>query len=1412
MIKQSVKMLLAFLVLLAVPSWAQSYPATDSFSGSGALSASWTQAAPTGLSFPPVALVRSSGTVVPGTASPPTSYPWGLALYSGETFNSDQYAQAVFVTHSTAGGRTGPCVLMSSVGSGYCYSGDDGVVHGYSNAIYDTIPVTGCPIPASGDVIKLSSVGSTLTCTDVTKGTFASGPASAGYHTTGMPGVLVDQFYGSTVYALTSFQADCIPTCSLGTVATPTFSPVAGTYTSAQTVTINDSTSGATLHYTTDGTTPTATSATYSTPITVSVSKTVKALGIKTGYTNSLVGSATYTINGCPAVSLPYTDSFGTAGALSSCWTQTTASGTQPVIITAPGVISTSSGYGIVTFTGLPVNTPKSIQAAINGPQNGGNESSLCMLDSAANGICFIPGLNQAYIFTNGVATSLYMGNCPSQMGHTYRLDASTTATTVTDVTSSTVICSTSGYTGISSLYPGVVVYSTGSLGPVTVNGSAGGGTVATPTFSPVAGTYTSAQTVTISDTTSGSTLHYTTDGSTPTATSTTYTAPITVATTETVKAIGVETGWTNSAVGSAVYTLKVATPTFSPVAGTYGSAQTVTISTTTSGATLHYTTDGTTPTATSTTYTTPITVSVSETVKALGVKTGYTNSAVGSAAYVIGTTVATPTFSPVAGTYTSAQSVAISDSTSGATIHYTTDGTTPTASSATYSTPITVSVSETIKAIGIKAGLTNSAVGSAAYTLVVATPTFSPVAGTYGSAQTVTISTATAGATLHYTTDGSTPTGSSTTYSSPITVSVSETVKAIGVKTGWTNSAVGSAAYTIGGGSGQTWYVRPDGGTRYSSNVPTGQCNGKFDVSYASTGGGTNQNCAFNDFRYMWDDDSGAVGAGAWVIAGGDTVIVRGCTAGPNQVNPANPTCRIGWDQGGGGGPTNLWCQFGGSYTCYNPPIPAGTATQHTRILGQCVLAGNCNTGNTTNRANLTQLFGGFGLYETFNLDSTQYVDIEGIELTTHNGVCTRNGSPAYPRGCSSSPPLDDYAQSGFMTNNSSANITFQDVYVHGFNAWGFFGPIGGPITMTRVFSGFNAMGGWSFDDGSDTPDATGSSINASYVTMEGNGCYEQYPIVNTAFPAQACYDSISNGFGDGWSGQDTELSSFTCDHCVMEYNTKDAFIGPHTQMDTLVITNSVSIGNMGAQWKWGENTNGTILFQNNLTVTNCIRMSETIPGAAQNFNQATGLGGSYLTNYCRAGGAGFANVERAGEVNNFYGNTIVAAGNIVFQVGCGYYSPGNIFNTETNCASTVNTSKDNNFLGYTDPNPILGVPSALYCSLDSDGNTCEVISNTGVQFTASYDDEVGLKGGTTDTCGSNHILCTDPKLMNEPVTPWPGSETALDVFNPFTGGNSFYPTSGSPLIGAGIAIPGLTTDYYGTTRPNPPSMGGVE
>ena len=165
--------------------------------------------------------------------------------------------------------------------------------------------------------------------------------------------------------------------------------------------------------------------------------------------------------------------------------------------------------------------------------------------------------------------------------------------------------------------------------------------TVATPTFSPVAGTYTAAQNVTIACATAGADIYYTLDGSNPTASSTKYTGPIAVSTTTTIKAIAVKSGMNNSAIATAAYTItsapvdKPATPTFNPAGGTYTTAQNVTIACATAGADIRYTLDGSNPTASSALYTGPVAISATTTVKAVAIKDGQLSD-VATATYTI--------------------------------------------------------------------------------------------------------------------------------------------------------------------------------------------------------------------------------------------------------------------------------------------------------------------------------------------------------------------------------------------------------------------------------------------------------------------------------------------------------------------------------------------------------------------------------------------------------------------------------------------------------------------------------------------------------------------------------------------------------------------------------------------------------
>ena len=133
--------------------------------------------------------------------------------------------------------------------------------------------------------------------------------------------------------------------------------------------------------------------------------------------------------------------------------------------------------------------------------------------------------------------------------------------------------------------------------------------------------------------------------------------------------------------------------------------------------------------------------------------------------------------------------------------IRYTLDGTDPTASTGTvYSGPIDLSANGTspvtIKAITVRSG-NASDVSTETVTLTLA----APVITVDGAAGTATI-TAAAGTTIYYTTDGSTPTTSSTQYTGALSgLSLMTTIKAIAVKSGWNNSPVASAQLTIPSG-----------------------------------------------------------------------------------------------------------------------------------------------------------------------------------------------------------------------------------------------------------------------------------------------------------------------------------------------------------------------------------------------------------------------------------------------------------------------------------------------------------------------------------------------------------------------------------------------------------------------------------
>jgi hypothetical protein len=142
--------------------------------------------------------------------------------------------------------------------------------------------------------------------------------------------------------------------------------------------------------------------------------------------------------------------------------------------------------------------------------------------------------------------------------GNGFALDPSTTCTGTLAAGASCIIGLTLTPATTGAQTGGLTIATNASNSPqtVTLSGTGVMPKAATPVFNPVAGTYDSSQTVTITDATSGATIYYTTNGTTPSASSTKYTGAFTVSATETIKAIAMEADYTKSAVATVAYTI----------------------------------------------------------------------------------------------------------------------------------------------------------------------------------------------------------------------------------------------------------------------------------------------------------------------------------------------------------------------------------------------------------------------------------------------------------------------------------------------------------------------------------------------------------------------------------------------------------------------------------------------------------------------------------------------------------------------------------------------------------------------------------------------------------------------------------------------------------------------------------------
>lgn len=340
--------------------------------------------------------------------------------------------------------------------------------------------------------------------------------------------------------------------------------------------------------------------------------------------------------------------------------------------------------------------------------------------------------------------------------------------------------------------------------------------TVATPVFTPIAGTYADSVVFSLSCATDNAEIRYTTDGTEPTSASALYGTPITLNTTTTVKAKAFKADWFDSETAMAVYTV-VYDPVLTVDATSLSFTSTqLTQTFTVGGAHLD---DAITLFVDNTHFAvnpsfifnpnsnTTVTVTFDGTEPATGTITIACDTLSTTVALTATAQLPAPVLTPSTAVSDSNITVTMSCTVADAEIHYTTDGSEPTVSSAVYSTPLVFDTPDTytVKALAVKSGWENSTVVTGAYTInvppapdTVAVPVITPASDHYYVPQIVTITCATDGAVIRYTLDGSEPTENSTEYSAPFMVSANATITAKAWKEGWIASDAVSATISF--------------------------------------------------------------------------------------------------------------------------------------------------------------------------------------------------------------------------------------------------------------------------------------------------------------------------------------------------------------------------------------------------------------------------------------------------------------------------------------------------------------------------------------------------------------------------------------------------------------------------------------
>jgi len=453
-------------------------------------------------------------------------------------------------------------------------------------------------------------------------------------------------------------KGDVFPT-GTSTVATPNVTPNGGTFYTSQTVAISCATEGATIRYTLDGNEPTESSTLYGSPITISTTTTLKAKAWKTGMTASSTKTAVFTFptveNVANIAAFKATPESSTLYKITGDVTFVFRSGRYIYIKDATGglvIFDSSTPTITTTYTNGDI-----IKGGVVGKHTIYNE--LHELEPVANTAAGTPG---STVVPTLVTVAELLGNFAAYESQLLLIENVTfeAGTFGTGAAANIKIFQGSDEMICRNHYGNLTGYETDPSKSFHVVGFAlpynterqlaprneddiflPGSVVDPPVFSPEGGNYSEPVAVTITCTTGGAKIYYTTNGTEPTESSTLFTTPFTITETTTVKARAFHPDFTPSIIVSATYKFpnpdQVATPTFTPAGGIYSEDILVNILCSTPEASIFYTLNGNEPTEDDMLFEEPIEIPEGTTVlKAKAFKTGMIPSDVATATYTI--------------------------------------------------------------------------------------------------------------------------------------------------------------------------------------------------------------------------------------------------------------------------------------------------------------------------------------------------------------------------------------------------------------------------------------------------------------------------------------------------------------------------------------------------------------------------------------------------------------------------------------------------------------------------------------------------------------------------------------------------------------------------------------------------------